>query len=466
MTHSSHSSPTKFVRPLEDAWQNVIDATLRERGAPITSDVERLAPKVAVLSRAYNAGLGPVPEFDSTSADSAANVIGGGLLRCSSSTYFRTSPPRASNPAQNALSPPRSGIQGQALAGDRGEVRAPTLPLEARVGFSFARDVPKGSAAVRELVAKGALAIPEARPLRIVDVGAGLGAMTWGVVRALEAANQSGSVNALLVDEDRAVLTVARTIADKAASRFSTAPVKLTVETRTESIRPGLRLPQADLLVMGQVLSELDLALAPQDRVARHAAILSEWLASSVSERGALVVIEPALRNRTRHLHAVRDALIMEGKAQVLAPCLHALVCPAYAIAGEWCHDDLDVDLPAWLVPLARAAGLRWQGLTFSYLVLRAPEAHARAGKPEAHARRLRLRVISDVMRTKGKIEMFGCTEAGDRIRLRRLDRDANACNAVMSELHRGDIVTLTADSQGLVEGGRIAPNVTVEIES
>src|SRR4051812_45708086 len=55
----------------------------------------------------------------------------------------------------------------------------PAVPLDARIAFSFARDVPKGGAAVREL-------LPTiSTPLRIVDLGAGLGAMTWGIVRAL-----------------------------------------------------------------------------------------------------------------------------------------------------------------------------------------------------------------------------------------------------------------------------------------
>src|SRR5690349_2213546 len=53
--------------------------------------------------------------------------------------------------------------------------------LPARLAFSFARDVPKGAGAVRELVAAGLLSAP----LRVLDLGAGLGAMTWGVASAL-----------------------------------------------------------------------------------------------------------------------------------------------------------------------------------------------------------------------------------------------------------------------------------------
>ena len=134
-----------LVRPLEDAYQDVLDAVLRKRGSPTTRDVARLAPRVSELSHAYNTGL----------------------------------------------------------AGGGARVR---LPLEARIAFSFARDVPKGAAAVRELVQAGALAASGDRTLRIVDLGAGLGAMTWGIARALAASARGAAApprrfEALLVDE-------------------------------------------------------------------------------------------------------------------------------------------------------------------------------------------------------------------------------------------------------------------------
>jgi len=413
--------PTRnLVLPLEDAWQNVIDAMLRERGAPTTSDVRRLAPKVMELSRAYNASL-------------------------------------ASH---------GKGLNARALA------------LEARIGFSFARDVPKGAGAVRELVAFGKLAIPQDRPLRIVDVGAGLGAMTWGIARALEAANQSGKIDALFIDEDEAVLSLAKAMANKAKMALPAAPpaptgkVKLTVRTHAARIGSTLRIPHADLIVIGQTLSELDGALAPDERAARHAAMLAEWLATSVRQGGALVVVEPALRERTRHLHAVREALLAAGKAHIFAPCLHDRSCPVLAAQGQWCHDDLDVDLPTWLAPLARGAGLRWQGLSFSYLVLQAPRAGENGGNDENSlaptSRGLHLRVISDVMRTKGKVEIFGCTSEGERVRFRRLDRDIHRNNLAWENLRRGDIVTLlpSADAPAhapIEEGGRLRPDVTVQ---
>lgn len=376
-----------LVRPLEDAWQSVLDGVLAKIGAPKTTDVARLAPKLAELSRAYNEG---------------------------------------------------------AAGADKKPV-----PLEARVAFSFARDVPKGAAAVRELVAAGLIDL--AAPLRILDVGAGLGAMTWGVVRALEASGAKGRVEALLVDSDARALEVATKIA-AVAPRGS---IDVAITTRTQ--RVGGKLPEADLVIVGQVLSELDTELDPTARIEKHAAFVSDLLRDSVAGGGALVIVEPALRDRTRHLHAVRDRLLGKG-ATVFAPCLHAELCPALAKEDDWCHEDVAVDLPPWLVPLARAAGLRFQGLTFSHLVLRKDEGRLVTRLREGG---LRLRVVSDVMRTKGKTEIFACTSAGQRLRLRRLERDEKVSPSGWEELHRGDVLTVTPSPE---ENGRLGPTVEIDV--
>ncbi len=391
--------PLALVRPLEDPWREALDRVLGKLGAPRTDDVARLAPKLAQLSQAYN-----------------------------------------------------TGAAGAGAAND-------AVPLEARVAFSFARDVPKAAAAVRELVASGLLALRGDAPLRILDVGAGLGAMTWGVVRALEAAGARGKVESLLVDADARALSAAEQIA---AAAPRPAGIEVSVATRTSRLGGGPpRLPVADLVIGGQVLSELDTSLDPELRVDRHVTLLTDLLKSSVAPGGTLVVVEPALRDRTRHLHAVRDRMIAAGApapVTVFAPCLHAHECPALASEGDWCHEDVAVDLPSWLVPLARAAGLRWQGLTFSYLVLRSDGAklvdRTRAGT-------LRLRVVSDVMPTKGKSELFACTDAGRRVRMRRLERDEKAVATGWDELRRGDVVTVTG---AIDDKGRLAPSVAIDV--
>jgi ribosomal protein RSM22 (predicted rRNA methylase) len=162
----------------------------------------------------------------------------------------------------------------------------------------------------------------------------------------------------------------------------------------------------------------------------------------------------------------VRDLLAREGGCSVFAPCLHAAPCPALAAPGEWCHEDVAVDLPAWLEPVARAAGLRWQGATFSYVVLRRVGDKTLAAALGS-APGLRGRVISDALVTKGKRERFLCRESGaadveraDRARVGRLDRDASEANAGWDTLARGDVVTI---DPGLDAKGRIGKTTRVE---
>jgi len=435
-----------LVRALEPAWQEVIDAVLARRHAPSTREAALLAPKLVELSHAYNAGL---------AGDRA---------------------------------PDPGAARG---AGAKPAAARVKVPLDARIAFSFARDVPKGAGAVRELLDAGVLVAPSNRPFRIVDLGAGLGAMTWGIVRALSAhAARDGSgatatapkplsIDALLVDDDADALGAAEAIAREAAARPGPHAPVFALRTRAERLATGMKLPEADLVVLGQVLSELDVAMEPAERIAKHAALVADLLDRVVAPDGALVIVEPALRGRTRHLHAVRDVLVERGST-VFAPCLHASRCPVLLTEGEWCHEDLPIDLPPWLVPLARAASLRFQRLTFTYLVLRKDGQrlvdqidHApNASEPP----RVHLRVISELMRTKGKAEVFACTAKGERARLRRLDRDAAdagpgaAASAAWAAIGRGDVLTVrtagdaTASDLPIDERGRVGKSAQIDV--
>ena len=369
----------ELVRPLEEDWRDVLDRIARRRGWPASADVARLGAKVSELSAAYN---------DPARARAAVREAGA-----------------------------------------------------ARLGFSFPRDVPKGAAAVRELVATGTLPV---RGLRVLDIGAGLGTTTWGVARALEAAGGQGMVDATWVDPDASALEIGAAIV---AERRDLGSVRVQARTMNRTTSTLDDLGRFDLVLAGQLLSELDVGEPEDARVQRHAALLGVWLERRVEPDGALVVVEPALRDRTRHLHRVRDVLVAAG-ATVFAPCLHSAGCPALARETDWCHEDLDVDMPGWLVPVARAAGLRREGLTFSYLVLRKDGRRlvdAVAAAPGVS----RLRVVSAAMPSKGKREAFLCGELRDangapvagRVKAARLDRDASEANDDWDRIGRGDIV-------------------------
>jgi SAM-dependent methyltransferase len=393
------------VRSLEEDWLRSLDAVAAGRGWPTSRDAAKLGAAVAALSASYN---------DASRARASAKDAGA-----------------------------------------------------ARLGFSFARDVPKSAGAVRELVGTGRLAL-RGETLRVLDVGAGLGATTWGVVRALEAAGGRGIVEATWVDADAGALALAGEIL-RERQKSAPSAIELRVRTVVRGAGPFDDLGAFDLVLAGQVLSELDVGADPGARVERHAALLATWLENRVDAHGSLVVVEPALRDRTRHLHRVRDALA--GRATIFAPCLHAAPCPMLASEGDWCHEDLDVDLPAGLVPVARAAGLRREGLTFSYLVLRKDGATL-AGSLDAPARAGRLRVVSGRMPSKGKLEAFVCgevaTETGSlqsaRVKAMRLDREANPDNVGWETASRGDVLVVDPAVPGAKP--RIGAHFVVRISS
>ncbi len=379
----------ELVRPIEDEWRATLDGVATARGWPTSRDLAELARQVSGLSAAYN------------------------------------DPTRA-----------------RAVMRDAGA---------ARLGFAFARDVPKGAAAVRELIATGALAndltARDGRTLRVLDVGAGLGAMTWGLARALEAANRGPCIlDALWLDADAAALDVGMAIA---RAREGHGTVQLRVRPLVRSLAaPSENLGAFDVVLLGNVLSELGVGDPDAVRVDRHVELVRGLLDRNVGPGGALVVVEPALRDRTRHLHHVRNGLA-RGGVSVFAPCLHDAPCPALERETDWCHEDIAVDLPGWLVPVARRAGLRHEGLTFSYLVLRKDGARL-ADSAVAGPGAARLRVVSDVIRSKGKREVFLCGEFSSsggpvcgRARVTRLDRDATRDNEDFEELRRGAVVVV-----------------------
>jgi ribosomal protein RSM22 (predicted rRNA methylase) len=300
--------------------------------------------------------------------------------------------------------------------------------LAARLAFSFPRDVPKTACAARELAWAGHLAVPEDRALRVLDVGAGLGASTWGLARLLASRGERGAIEATFVDDDPGALGVARAIA---SARRREGGVDVRVEVTSEAA--GAADGRYDVVLVGQSLGEID-----EDEAA-EVAFLERLLEGALSDRGSLVVVEPALAQRTRRLHRVRDALAVRGHAP-FAPCLHAAPCPMLADPNGWCHEDLPVDLPAPVAALARAAGLRWQGLTFSYLVLRKDGRTLRdaLGERAPHA----LRVVSGPIVTKGKRELYLC--GGGRLRkVARLDRDERTRPSAWPNASRGDVLEL-----------------------
>lgn len=323
--------------------------------------------------------------------------------------------------------------------------------LQARLRFFLPRDSPKVFGPLDELRFAKLLVVD--RPWRILDVGAGLGAMTFGALRFgyARCAVSGAEVTAF----DRAASTL-RIMEDLAKTWEDEGGPAIDLHTTVGDVRRSGVLPDGayDLIVVGFALNEFAGASSPQDT-----ALWLERLCRSLRPGGSCIVIEPALKKTSRFLHAVRDQFVHErwdGATQPFAPCLHRAPCPMLTTERDWCHEQWDQPLPAPVAELARAAGLRDQRLTYSYLTLRNDGASLRGA---LQTDREPYRVVSEPIATKGKVELFVCG-SGHRPRLRRMNRDATSKNAGMNAV-RGDLLGL---GRKVDQAARVGPDLVVEL--
>ena len=277
----------------------------------------------------------------------------------------------------------------------------------------YARDIaPRTEAALarvlEEIYGRGGAAAPA----RALDLGAGTGA----VGRALRA---------------------------RFGERLEVAAVDAVVEPGSGVVRADLarELPAVsgrfDLVVAAHLLNELFVGRPPEARAGLRAARVAAWARALLAAGGTLVLVEPALRETSRELLAVRD-LVVAGGLAVVAPCIWAGPCPALARDRDWCHDA--------------ASGRGGGRVDFSYLVLRVGGAPAAA--PGA------VRVVSDLLCDKGRLRLYGCGGKGRHLFI-RLDRDASDANAAFADARRGDVLVIAGDEPA-GEGARVGAAGTV----
>jgi ribosomal protein RSM22 (predicted rRNA methylase) len=337
--------------------------------------------------------------------------------------------------------------------------------VAARALFFTIADAAKVMIPLAELDRAGLLA--RGRPLKLLDLGAGVGAMSLGALDYLHRAGAlapGGAVVIRAVDRDARALDVMRAAVAVLAERWRVS-IDVIIEradlARGPATAPGAA--PADLVLAGSLLNELDSTRARE--VVRH-------MVDAVDHRadcGAVIIIEPALRDIARQLHELRDWMIEHRIAHVLAPCTRRVApCPALADESDWCHEDRPTALPARTARLAAATGLRAHGLKFAYLVLRRAPPPGPLGlglgiAPELAGQGVQaLRMVSQPRKSKGKRECYVCSDAG-RSSLRLLRRNATEDNLALERAQRGDVLVAPAELAG---GGDVGAHDRVVVVS
>lgn len=277
----------------------------------------------------------------------------------------------------------------------------------------------------------------------VLDLGSGPGPMAL-------AALDAGAAEALACDRSARALDTARLLAAAARQPLAIRRWDPARGDPVSALAPGRRF---DVVILGHVLNELFAGDAD-----RRATLLED-AAALLAPGGSLVVIEPALRETSRALLAVRDRLVERGFT-VRAPCMFRGPCPALLRESDWCHAERPIEPPPLVAAIAKQAGLRKEAVKMSYLVL-APKGEAWASPAVQPGGRI-FRIVSEPLPSKGRLRYMACGPDG-RMGLALQEKHVAEPNGAFEGLLRGDVVELEgAEPSG--EGLKLGPGSKVRV--
>jgi ribosomal protein RSM22 (predicted rRNA methylase) len=301
------------------------------------------------------------------------------------------------------------------------------------------------------------------QPLKVLDVGSGPGTGALAVLDWMRQQSTQRDVAIVAVDQALPALQEAERLW-KAYGRSSPGPSSMLMPIHANLQRSGsLDLCKQEgpfeLIVMANAISEL--WCEARDTIGSRVTFVRSLL-DLLAPHGALIIMEPALRETSRELHLVRDGLLKAGVCTVYSPCLHDAPCPALIKEGDWCHEERGWTPPPIVSAIDREVGFIKDALKFSYVILRKDGRTIVPRRPDL------FRVVSELREMKGEKRAWLCNETG-RPEVGRQDRLRSESNAAVDEWHRGAIVRISEIVRKTKDGrqstvGRIEKSAEVEI--
>lgn len=271
----------------------------------------------------------------------------------------------------------------------------------ARLHYFMPTDLTKIWLPVGELA--DSLDLHRRKMLSILDLGAGTGTASIGLVMLLSKLGFQGKLSLTLVEPDR---TVARLATSALGALKDVCDLRFREFVRSEDVDGFLRarLPERyDLVMMLNVLTEM---FPRQDYVAGVGALTRRLLKDKVKRTGFLVMVEPALKKVSELLSQVgTDHARADGA--VYGPCSTGGVCPAIQRKGGFCFHSAAVPMTPLLQSVSARCGLNRHEVNFSYLSL-SPTGRIPARGPGNWGR-----IVSFPKRVKKGFNYHVCTPWG-----------------------------------------------------
>jgi ribosomal protein RSM22 (predicted rRNA methylase) len=300
--------------------------------------------------------------------------------------------------------------------------------LDAYLAYNFPVNIVKTATVIKEIVLRYPDFILGKTGLSVLDIGCGGGAGIFGVYYALKDARGIRKFDVMAIDSSKTMLDRTQCL----ARWLRRHDPRISVRLFKHEIRGGLSSTSKkkyDIILAVNSLAEII-----QEDVIRNRFVKS--LLNRLTHNGLVLIIEPALKKFSRRLMKLRDELVPQKDVQVLLPCLHDNPCGLLKVGSrnEWCHQSLRWSPPDFLRLINQGLNREIDVLKFAYLVI--AKRKNRSDWPKCY------RVVSHLLREKGKSRCFICTPRG-RVELVRLDKSRNLANAGFDRISKGVIVRI-----------------------
>ncbi|RNI25350.1 small ribosomal subunit Rsm22 family protein [Flexivirga caeni] len=254
-----------------------------------------------------------------------------------------------------------------------GAADAPILSGSSDVLAYAVYRMPATLAACRNMLQHSVLRLPPI--VSVIDMGGGTGAAAWAAIEEWPDARVT------VLDQVTDALALGRRLRAAEGGAVDFVPW-----------RAGSAVPEADLVTVSYVLSEL--AESGREAVVRSAL---------GAARKAVAVVEPGTPSGWQRILAARSVLLNAGW-RVVAPCPHQGECPL--TGSDWCHFSARVERSA-LHRQLKGGELGYEDEKFSYVVA-VPGDRAAAVDEGAPAR-----VLRHPGKRKGLVELELCRPDG-----------------------------------------------------